>query len=143
MKISTSWITHVGDRNVSLFQMYFNRGKSRGRLIDNATAYDWVASQGLQIRLMEVQCFPFTSLILALNRTTVDYFSLDVEGVELAVLETIPFDKISIKVLTVEFKHDKEGKDAIEQFMISKGYTVHSTITREDSFVNDFVFVKM
>jgi hypothetical protein len=31
-------------------------------------------------------------------RTTVDYFSLDVEGNELDILRTIPFDKINIKV---------------------------------------------
>ena len=51
------------------------------------------------------QCFPVYSLLLSLNRTTVDYFSLDVEG-----LETIPFDKVDIKVLTVEFLHTKEEK---------------------------------
>jgi Methyltransferase FkbM domain len=45
-----------------------------------------------------VQCLPLWSLLLALNRTTIDYFSLDVEGSELAVLKTIPFDKIDIKV---------------------------------------------
>jgi hypothetical protein len=30
--------------------------------------------------------------------STVDYFSLDVEGNELQVLKTIPFDKIDIRV---------------------------------------------
>ena len=33
-----------------------------------------------------------------------DYFSLDVEGPELEILETIPFGKITIDVLSVEYK---------------------------------------
>jgi len=32
-----------------------------------------------------VPCFPLHALLAALNRSTVDYFSLDVEGVELEV----------------------------------------------------------
>jgi len=32
-----------------------------------------------------VPCFPLHALLLALNRSTVDYFSLDVEGFELEV----------------------------------------------------------
>nr|CAD7601800.1 unnamed protein product [Timema genevievae] len=47
---------------------------------------------------VDVQCFPFYTYLLALNRTLIDYFSLDVEGNELDVLETIPFDKVDIQV---------------------------------------------
>jgi len=32
-----------------------------------------------------VPCFPLHALLVALNRTTVDYFSLDVEGYDLDV----------------------------------------------------------
>jgi FkbM family methyltransferase len=46
----------------------------------------------------KVQCLPLYSILLALNQTTVDLFSLDIEGNELDVLRTIPFDKINIKV---------------------------------------------
>lgn len=45
-----------------------------------------------------VQCMPLYSLLAAIKVTTVDYFSLDVEGNELEVLKTIPFDKIYIRV---------------------------------------------
>ena len=44
-------------------------------------------------------------------RTTVDYLSLDVEGLELEVLNTIPFDKVDIRVMTVEFSHGVLGKE--------------------------------
>ena len=41
------------------------------------------------------QCFPIYSLILALGNPKVDYFSLDVEGSEMDILKTIPWDKVS------------------------------------------------
>jgi hypothetical protein len=47
---------------------------------------------------VNVQCLPLYSVLLAVKRTTVDVFSLDVEGNELEVLKTIPFDKVDIKV---------------------------------------------
>jgi hypothetical protein len=52
---------------------------------------------------VDVQCFPLYSYLVALNRTTVDYFSLDVEGSELEVLQTIPFHKLDIRVSFISF----------------------------------------
>jgi Methyltransferase FkbM domain len=45
-----------------------------------------------------LQCIPITTLMLALNVTHVDYFSLDVEGNEMDVLRTIDFDTFDITV---------------------------------------------
>jgi hypothetical protein len=45
-----------------------------------------------------VECFPLFSILTALNVTVVDYFSLDVQGLELKVLQAIPFDRLTIKV---------------------------------------------
>ncbi len=53
---------------------------------------------------VKVQCMPLFSLLTAINVTTVDYFSLDVEGSELKVLKTIPFDKVFIRVSCIELK---------------------------------------
>ena len=50
------------------------------------------------VDLVSVQCFPLYSILLAVNRTRVDFFSLDIEGHELHVLKTIPWHKIDIKV---------------------------------------------
>ena len=44
-------------------------------------------------------CLPFFSILLAMGNPTVDYFSLDVEGAELPILKTIPWDKVNIKVM--------------------------------------------
>ena len=43
-----------------------------------------------------VPCFPLETILAALNRTQVDYFSLDVEGLELQVLKTINMHKVNI-----------------------------------------------
>ena len=94
----------------------------------------------------QVYCFPFYSMMLALNQTHIDYFSLDVEGLELDILRTIPFDKLDISIFTVEYVHGKGGEAAYTEYMKSKGYHVHSRIKffkPEIYFgANDLVFVK-
>ena len=46
----------------------------------------------------QVECLPLYSVLLALNKTTVDFFSLDVEGVELGILAYLPWHLLNIKV---------------------------------------------
>lgn len=53
-----------------------------------------VAHTGEHIR---VQCLPLILYIAALGVKTIDYFSLDIEGNEIDVLETIPFNEVDIK----------------------------------------------
>ena len=89
---------------------------------------------------VRVQCFPFYSLLSAMNVKVVDYFSLDVEGMELQVLQTIPFDKIRINVLSVEYIHDSEGSGEIIKFMESKNYRVVTKVTNGNNLANDLIF---
>ena len=51
---------------------------------------------------VRMQCLPLYSLLLALGNPTVHYLSLDIEGAELPVLKTIPWQKVDIRVMTVE-----------------------------------------
>ena len=48
--------------------------------------------------IVQVQCFPLYSILLAVNRTRIDFLSLDIEGSELDVLNTIPWHKVDIQV---------------------------------------------
>ena len=48
--------------------------------------------------IIKAVCLPFFSILYAIGNPTVDYFSLDIEGVELDVLKTIPWDNVDIKV---------------------------------------------
>jgi len=69
-----------------------------------------------------VECFPAFSILAALNVTTVDYFSLDVEGAELKVLQSIPFDRVNIKVFSCEHWIVDGGIPALDAFFKSKNY---------------------
>ena len=56
-----------------------------------------------RVKPIKVQCFTLSSILLALGQTEIDFFSLDVEGPELDILNTIPFDKVKIKVILLEY----------------------------------------
>ena len=49
-----------------------------------------------------VQAYPLYSLILAMGVEKVDFLSLDVEGAEVVVLNTVPWDKVDIELIMVE-----------------------------------------
>ncbi|XP_014297568.2 protein Star, partial [Microplitis demolitor] len=91
---------------------------------------------------VDVQCFPLASYIMALNITSVDYFSLDVEGSEMEVLQTIPFNLVDIKTLSVEYTHVENGKNRMIKFMENNGYYSHSFVKKNYNLANDIIFVK-
>jgi hypothetical protein len=49
-------------------------------------------------RVIKVTCLPLYTILLSVGNPTVDFFSLDVEGAELEILKTIPWDKVNINV---------------------------------------------
>ena len=90
-------------------------------------------------RTINVQCFPLQSVLLALDNPTVDYFSLDVEGSEFAILKTLDWDKIDISIISVEMNHAGEIFDGtiqdIRDFLESKGYELVGTVKIDDIYV--------
>ena len=44
--------------------------------------------------IVDVNCLPLLTLLAALDFPTVDFFSLDVEGAELGILQTIPWHQV-------------------------------------------------
>ena len=112
-----------------------------GRVFKGENDFEWAKKNNRKINLAETQCFPLYSMLLAMNRTTVDYFSLDVEGNELDVLKTIPFDKVDIKVMSVEILHGP-GKAALKEFLISKGYKEIEYLPNEKKVAWDIMVQK-
>jgi hypothetical protein len=54
----------------------------------------------------------------------VDYFSLDIEGPELEVLQTLPWDKVDITAISVEtefYGEFEDKKQAIHQLLEQQG----------------------
>ena len=90
----------------------------------------------------KVYCFPFFSFMLAIGQTDIDYFSLDIQGFELDVLVTIPFQRLNIKVISVAYTHRRFTKQAYINFMKQKGYVLFAYLIKCNVFCQDFVFVK-
>ena len=114
-------------------------------MVPDLSGFDYNTSalrMGRKSKIAEVtmvQCFPLYSILLASGRTKIDLFSLDIEGAELEVLKTIPWAKVDIKVILVEYAHIKEGKNTLIDLMTSKGYT---SLPIRKSWEQDIVFVK-
>ena len=76
--------------------------------------------------LVKATCFPLASLLYALDVTHVDYFSLDVEGPELEILKTIPFDKITFDIISIEYRvtdmHKIFGNESFAKLERIKGF---------------------
>ena len=66
-------------------------------------------------------CLSFYSILLAVGNPVVDYLSLDIEGAELPVLKSIPWDKVNINVLSIECGQI-ERCNRIGVFMKNVGY---------------------
>ncbi|XP_064100480.1 galactoside alpha-(1,2)-fucosyltransferase 2-like [Macrobrachium nipponense] len=58
-----------------------------------------------------MQCLPLASYLLALNLTTLDFLSLDIQGFEEEVLYSIPYDKVKVRVIAVEFVIQDDNGD--------------------------------
>ena len=95
-------------------------------------------------RTIRMQCFPLYSILKAIGNPRVDLFSLDIEGAEFQVLQTIPWDKVDIRVILVEVAHlgkvfEGNLKD-FEDFLAAKGYKFYQSIEVDNLYVkNDFV----
>merc|ERR1712137_1380241 len=57
----------------------------------------------------------------ALNRTTIDYWSLDTEGSEASILSATDFKSIEVGVITVEHNNDRVSKDKIFRVLTAAG----------------------
>ena len=85
-------------------------------------------------------CLSFYSVLLAVGNPVVDYLSLDIEGAELPVLKTIPWDRVDIKVLSIECGQIERCNN-IDVFMKSVGYYAAHYIPSA-ARPQDIIFVK-
>ena len=85
-----------------------------------------------------VQCFPLYSVLMALNNPHIDYFSLDIEGAEAAILKTVPWNQVNVTLFSVEINHAGKifpgSRLDIQEFMKSQGYHFEQTIKIDDIF---------
>ena len=90
-----------------------------------------------------MQCIPLYSLLLAMANPTVHWFILDIEGAEYQVLQTIPWDKVDIEMVSVETDLAglvmKGSRQDIIDYMARQGYIhrVHKAWEQISHFVDE------
>ena len=86
-----------------------------------------------------MQCFPLFSLLLAIGNPSVDLLSLDIEGAEYKVLQTLPWDRVDIRAISVETQFAGESMPGsradIHRLLTSVGYLHLASISRDDVYV--------
>jgi len=69
----------------------------------------------------------------------IDYMSLDVEGSEMDILKSFPFDKYCVKYATIETNNDKAKEKEMEEFMTKRGYKFEGHQEVDHIFTNSCV----
>ena len=64
----------------------------------------------------------------------IDYWSLDTEGSELAILKSFPFDEYDVRVLTVEH-NGFPVREEIRRFLEGRGYRRVRELATDDGYV--------
>ncbi|KAK7076644.1 hypothetical protein SK128_015313 [Halocaridina rubra] len=86
-----------------------------------------------------IQCFPLNTYLLALNITTIDFMTLDIQGSEKDVLRNLNWDDIKIRMMIVEIVEKVMDEEFLD-FMESRGYVlVNKNIA---TTVTDYIYVR-
>ncbi|XP_014289145.1 uncharacterized protein [Halyomorpha halys] len=127
----TLGLSCVGLANSSYVGKFGLKDMSRSKLIDK-----WEV--GLS-ELMEVNCYPLYTYLLAVGRTEVDFLVININGQELKVLQSLPWDKVTIHMIAVCYGMKRERVEASD-YLSGKGYRLHRKYHQEgESFL---MFVK-
>ena len=99
-----------------------------------------IDKQVFELLLFQVQCFPLYSVLVALGNPKIDYFSLDIEGAELVVLQTVPWNKVNMTLIEVEVNHAGSifpgTRDEIHQFLAQHDFDYIESVAIDDFFYN-------
>jgi FkbM family methyltransferase len=97
----------------------------------------YAQNPGLIDELPLVLCMPLSDVLHRFGIKHIDFWSLDVEGAEHKVLETIDFDSISFDVIIVEASGDNQRRDdEMKEHVVSHGYAYYG------KFSTSFVFTR-
>ena len=69
-----------------------------------------------------IPCFPLSTILKAININHIDYFSLDVEGGELSIIDSIKYNEVFINIFTIESSANHFHTDKIIQHLTKNNY---------------------
>ncbi|CAG2234602.1 unnamed protein product [Mytilus edulis] len=93
--------------------------RHRKRIVRDKITYGKHKNWAHASETVKVDCLTFRQLMRTVGRNSIDYFSLDVEGAEMHILNSIEWEEINIDVFTIETDQHREE---ILSFMKQKGY---------------------
>lgn len=93
-----------------------------------------ITENNLEETTIAVRCRPLRDILSEHNVAFVDVFSLDVEGGEVSVLQSIDFDKFAFGVAAIETNGQR---DEFKAMMEPKGYTYVESWGNSDWYVNN------
>ncbi|KAK3095255.1 hypothetical protein FSP39_012257 [Pinctada imbricata] len=89
-----------------------------------------------------VPCFFMETIIKAHGFLHINMLSVDAKDQELDILKTVPFEKVLIDVITVEFSHGSSAHGPILKFLDSKNYTAFHQFVNHPLKKSDLLFVR-
>lgn len=95
-----------------------------------------VNSHGGSINTIKIQAKKLQSILDEYNIQNIDFCSIDTEGSELNIVQSINFDKTNIKVFIIENNYQES---TIQNFLETKGYELHCKIQWDDVFIKKSV----
>lgn len=81
---------------------------------------------------ISVNCWPLASMLRVLGVQRVDFWSLDTEGSEAAILAATDFDSLDIRVILVEVNDSKAEADVKAVMARRPEYRLHGKVTGID-----------
>ena len=92
---------------------------------------------------VQLQCFPLYSILKALNKTTIDYLSLDVEGAEYGIIKAAVDGNKDLKfnvagIETSYLGRPEFGNSRLETVYLMRrnGYQLRNHIGEDDFYVH-------
>lgn len=83
-------------------------------------------------QIIQVQGYPLTHIMDYYGWRHIDYLSIDIEGGELKILQSIPFDRIRVNIIGVENNYG----DPIKAYLESKGFKYVTRLGADEFYIN-------
>eukprot|EP00929_Paragymnodinium_shiwhaense_P123989 TRINITY_DN986_c0_g3_i2.p1 TRINITY_DN986_c0_g3~~TRINITY_DN986_c0_g3_i2.p1 ORF type:complete len:341 (-),score=55.79 TRINITY_DN986_c0_g3_i2:301-1323(-) len=100
----------------------------------------WMRGEQGSGNIVDVKCFPLHTILLAMGKKVVDYWSLDTEGSEQGILEHTDFTKIVVGVMTIEHGEEHGRREGIYNAMRAAGFKRVQKGNQDDYYANPAYF---
>lgn len=93
-----------------------------------------VGHYGGDVQKIMMKVYKLQTILDMHNIHDIDYCSIDTEGSEFNIVQSIDFDRTKIKLFSIENNY---GTNEIKNFLETKGYYLHTKLQWDDIFIKD------